>query len=253
MNISLPWNNINDFLLDCGSIRDPIEFSKRVINQINTLIPYDQARLYFINDNGTVYDEYLLGVSKHVVSEYHNYYSRVDNGLYSITKRVQNFRNHYPKVEDSIYDWSRYGCHEKFFQEYVRPYQIRHSFGLGLRDANNTLKCIFSLDRVCDVKYSVSEVEIMRLIRSHLDNLYQNLYVMPPNSNGNMNNKIMIDSPLTSRESEIAELLKRGVTPIHISEKLCISNTTVHKHITNIHAKLNVSTRQELIVKLLSY
>jgi len=85
----------------------------------------------------------------------------------------------------------------------------------------------------------------MKYIRPHLDNLYQNFYVMIPGENN-----IKKDIPLTSRESEIAGLLKQGVTPARISEKLCISITTVKKHIANMHSKLNVSNRQELLVKL---
>jgi DNA-binding CsgD family transcriptional regulator len=221
------------------------------MNRISALIPFDQARLYFLNDNGDVYDEYLLGIDKQTAWEYHEHYSRVDNGAYSVAKKAREFQNHYPSVEDCIYDWSKYGPEEEFFKEYVRPNQIRHSFGLGLRDLHNTLKCMFSLERVRDIKYSEAEIAIMSQIRAHLDNLYQNFYVPVPGGNDTMKNKIMEDSRLTSREAEIAELLTRGVTPVHISEKLYISTTTVKKHIANIHGKLNVSTRQELIVKLL--
>ena len=62
MSFSLPWNRINDFLLDCGRVRDPKEFAKTVMDRISALIPFDQARLYFLNDNGDIYDEYLIGV-----------------------------------------------------------------------------------------------------------------------------------------------------------------------------------------------
>lgn len=253
MSFSLPWNKINDFLIDCGSYRNPKEFSKQVMNQIDTLIPFDQARLYFLNDKGTVYDEYLMGVDKQVVRDYHEYYSQVDSGTYSMPKRAQKFQEHYPRVEDCIYDWSKYGSQEDFFKEYVKPNQIRHSFGLGLRDMHNTLKCLLTLDRVCDVRYTEEDIEIMRCIRSHLDNLHQVFYVSIPDDGCNVKNSIFENSPLTSRETEIAELMKQGVTPVTISKKLCISTTTVNKHISNIHIKLNVSTRQELLVKLFSY
>ena len=52
MSVSLPWNKINDFLLDCGGIRDPVEFSKAILNRIDALIPFDEACLYFLDDNG---------------------------------------------------------------------------------------------------------------------------------------------------------------------------------------------------------
>lgn len=251
MNAPLPWNKLNDFIIDCGRYRAPTEFSKRVMNRIDALLPFDQARLYFLDDNGVVCDECLVGVDKQTVRDYHEYYSQVDGGKYALRTRVQACRSHYPTIEECVWDWSRYGSREEFFKEYVRPHQIRHSFGLGLRDLHNTMRCIISLDRVRDIKYSEAEIEIMRVIRPHLDNLYQNFYVAVPDIDCTASGDFFENAPLTGRELEVAALLTKGVLPANISNKLCISITTVNKHIANMHAKLNVSTRQELIVKLL--
>ena len=159
-NVELPWVKINDFLLDCGSRRVPKEFSIQILNKIDGLIPFDQARLYFLDDNCAVYDEYLLGVDKKVAKEYHDYYSKVDNGAFAIAKKAMEFRIHYPSIEECIYDWDSYNHDEIFFKEYIRPHQIRHSFGLAMRDTHNTMKCMFSLDRVSDIEYSKKEIAI---------------------------------------------------------------------------------------------
>jgi DNA-binding CsgD family transcriptional regulator len=242
-------NRINDFLLDCGSYRDAKGFSRRILDRIGALIPFDQGRLYFLDDNGSVCDEYLLGIDRQVVEEYHEYYSKVDDSVYSTEKRAQTFHRFYPDVKDCIMDWSvrpKTGV----FGEYIRLHGIRRCFGLGLRDLQNNLKCMFTLDRVRDIDYSEDEVAAMAQIRPYLDNFYQNFYVPVPDNHDNMNGSFLEDLSLTVREIEIAELLKQGVTPANISERLCVSSTTVKKHLANIHAKLNVSTRQELIVKL---
>jgi DNA-binding CsgD family transcriptional regulator len=243
------WNKINDFLLDCGSYRNAKEFSRRVLDRIGALIPFDQGRLYFLDDNGIVCDEYLVGVDRQISREYHEYYSKVDNGEYSTEKRAEKFHCWYPAVEDCVINWDNCGK-TGAFGEYVRFYGIRRCFGLGLRDLHGRLKCLFSLDRVRDIDYSEEEVAIMSQIRPHLDNLHQNLYAPVPGSRGNMNGTSLENLPLTARETEIAALLKQGVTPPNISERLFISRTTVKKHLANIHAKLNVSTRQELMAKL---
>ena len=49
------------FLLDSERIREPREFCVQVIKKIYSLIPYDQARIYFVNDNGKVNDAVLIG------------------------------------------------------------------------------------------------------------------------------------------------------------------------------------------------
>lgn len=52
---------------------------------------------------------------------------------------------------------------------------------------------------------------------------------------------------LTPREAEIAELLLKGISNHEIGEKLCISETTVKKHVSNIFKKLNIKRREQLL------
>jgi len=54
---------------------------------------------------------------------------------------------------------------------------------------------------------------------------------------------------LSSRESEILELLGRGLTNKVISEQLFISPFTVKRHIENIYQKLQAHNRTELLQK----
>jgi DNA-binding CsgD family transcriptional regulator len=53
-------------------------------------------------------------------------------------------------------------------------------------------------------------------------------------------------SPLTRRERQVAELVARGLTSRLIAEQLFLSPRTVDTHLTNIYAKLNVSSRAAL-------
>ena len=89
----------------------------------------------------------------------------------------------------------------------------------------------------------------MELLHSHLDNLYQNMYIY--NSSSNTNALSTLDESLSNREQEISGLLCVGLSPAEISDKLCICVSTIYRHIANIHLKLNVSSRQELILKLI--
>jgi len=149
MDISLSTlKKANDFILDCGSYRSPKEFGIRVMDKIGALIPFDQARLYFLDDNGVVFDEYLLGIDRHASKLYHDYYSHVDNGAFSMAKKANEFRRRYPSVEECLYDWKMFMNYEEFYKGYVRPHKIKYCFGLGLRDLDNTLRCNISLERL---------------------------------------------------------------------------------------------------------
>jgi len=54
-------------------------------------------------------------------------------------------------------------------------------------------------------------------------------------------------SPLSSRETEILDLLYRGFNFTQIAEKLFISPHTVHTHIKNTYSKLHVNSRSQAI------
>lgn len=55
---------------------------------------------------------------------------------------------------------------------------------------------------------------------------------------------------ITKRELSIIELLKEGLNPIEIADKLFISERTVTTHITNIYKKVGVSDRLNLLKKI---
>lgn len=49
--------------------------------------------------------------------------------------------------------------------------------------------------------------------------------------------------PLTGREVDVLELIARGFTNQDIADRLCVSETTVRTHVSNILAKLHLSNR----------
>lgn len=51
---------------------------------------------------------------------------------------------------------------------------------------------------------------------------------------------------LTRQERVVAELVKQGLTNREIGEELCISESTVKKHLSNIFEKLEIGSRREL-------
>lgn len=54
--------------------------------------------------------------------------------------------------------------------------------------------------------------------------------------------------PLTTREQEVLQLLAQGSSNQEIAEKLVISNRTVQAHLTNIFAKMQVSSRLQAVL-----
>jgi len=53
---------------------------------------------------------------------------------------------------------------------------------------------------------------------------------------------------LTNREREIVKMVGKGLKNKQIASRLCISDVTVHHHLTSIYSKLEVGDRLELLI-----
>ncbi|MBU3947625.1 MAG: LuxR C-terminal-related transcriptional regulator [Proteobacteria bacterium] len=238
-SVGLPWIKIHNLLQKVGNERTPKELCLQMLNKIYSLIPYDQALIYFLNDKGKVYDQVLLGVGPKWSKAYLEYYSKIEDSRYS-----------YLKFHEGLKDWSKYGNGE-FITDFIKPQRINYSVGYRFYSPDHCIKSIISIDRTSSYGFSQLEMEILSIIQTHIANLHTNLFVAP-SANSNCTIFSKSEEPLTKRESEIAGLLCKGMTPIQIGKNLFLSRQTVYKHIANIHKKLNVSNRQELLLKLLN-
>lgn len=246
----LPWNKINDFLLEAGSIRDPRDFTVKAAESIFSLVPYDQARIFFINTNGRVHDVVLIGDRHGWIDAYLEYYSKIEDGKYSISKLVKSGDRSLQNINLRIRDWTQQG-NDEFMKDYIKPQGIHYSASFMYHSTDNFTKSIYVLDRISRVGFSKDEVDLMNIVQPHLDNLYRNMHVML--SSGNLKNLSELEGILSKREREISKLICNGLTPAQISERLFICVSTIYRHLANIHLKLNVSTRQELILKLIKF
>lgn len=59
---------------------------------------------------------------------------------------------------------------------------------------------------------------------------------------------VLIQKGLSNRESEVAELVAKGLPNKEIGNQLFITEKTVKYHLTNIYLKLDVKSRAQLIV-----
>ena len=109
---------------------------------------------------------------------------------------------------------------------------------------------MFCLDRLVDGAFTDHEIETVKLLTAHLNNLYKNMFVRP---SGQLRiwDKARDEVDLTPREKEVLDLLCQGVKPAFISRELRISIGTTNKHIAHIYKKFGVDSKQELLVKLL--
>lgn len=243
--------NVYDFVLSCGRIHEPREFAIGIIRDVERLVPFDQARVYFYNGNNRIMDQHLVGIDKKWVTAYFEYYSRIENGRYGIPLDICDEMNPYrPSSVISTRDWSD-APSDEFINDYIRPLGIKHSLGFNLYDHMGQAKVFFMLDRTTPVKYTGNEIMTLCMAVPQLNNLHKNFFVQSAGKSG-IDKVDWEATGLTKREIEIASLLCHGISPNNISKKLHIAQSTTYKHIAHIYEKLHVSNRQELLVRLLN-
>ena len=255
--IRLPWEQIHGFLLNVGRERDPEEFCVQAIEKIYSLIPYDKARIYFVGDNDKICGAFLFGVENYWSDAYLEHYSKIENGLYGIPsssdKIFRELKHGYRPLAGcagSVFDWTQ-DEPDEFVTGYIRPQGLRYSASMWFHSADDSIKSICMVDRTSRSGFTPREIEMLRKIHPHMENLYKNLTMRELNRARRRRARAVTEG-LTEREAEIASLLCQGLAPDAISEKLYISLSTVYKHIAHMHKKLDVSNRQELLLALMA-
>jgi len=238
---------IYQLLLRCGAQRNQADFCSQLVRELSFLIPYDQARVIFLDKTGKISGSRLFGVNARQWKAFMHYY---ENDLV-ISKYSMKAPMRLP--ENEKVSAQNYWCdseqlpkeRSEFYDSYVRSLRLHHSMGIGLSDQENCIRSILVLDRVKDVPFSFVEIELARKIHPLLENYHIDLL---------LENKTEVsarlvprqDYYLTKRETEIVDLLLDGLTPRMISQRISVSVATVYKHIANIYQKSHVSNRQEL-------
>ena len=59
---------------------------------------------------------------------------------------------------------------------------------------------------------------------------------------------VLLQKGLSNRESEVAELVTKGLSNKEVANQLFVTEKTVKFHLTNIYKKMNVKSRAQLIV-----
>ena len=244
----VPWKPCSDFILECGSKHEPYKFSLAVLEKIRDIIPYDQALFLMLDGNRKIARRHFIGFTDRWMSMYMNYYSRATETDFSLDQEAveEDGKGCVTLIDWHELDWIK----DDFIVNYIKPRRLSQSLSFILFDLKGAPATVFCLDRLVDGAFTDHEIETVKLLTAHLNNLYKNMFVRP---SGQLRiwDKARDEVDLTPREKEVLDLLCQGVKPAFISRELRISIGTTNKHIAHIYKKFGVDSKQELLVKLL--
>lgn len=240
------WTKAYDFIYECGKAQDPKSFAIEILSNLKSLCPFDEAIIFFLDGNGKVYSQYLMNIDESWSTMYLEYYSRIEGQGYSFYRDVKEGPN---RLVLGVRDWENERS-EEFVPNLIRPRGLKFSCGFALHDLHGNRRTIFALDRVQNRNFSADELRNLHVVVPQLNNLHKNYFYQGFNLNAVK--KASWEISLTEREAQITNLLCQGVSPANISRTLHISQSTTNKHISNIYGKMHVSSKQELLVRMLN-
>lgn len=243
----IPWQDINAFLLACGDVHDPYKYCVTVLDDFGQLVAFDEGMFLMLDGNRRIVRKYFKNISRRWSSVYLEYYSKVSDYEYGLNSDVSENRS---KPFVMLIDWEdHYGDDDDFMSDYIRARGLRESLTFTLFDLNGAPATAFSLDCTKGKRFTEHDLEIMNVVVPHLNNLYKNMFVRPSGQVSIWKGHSTED--LTPREQDVTELLCQGIAPVNIARELRISLGTTNKHIGHIYKKFGVSSRQELLVRVL--
>ena len=241
------WKQLYDMVLVCGNENNPKSFAIQVLTQLKELCGFDEALVYFLDANGKVQSQYLLDVKESYSDIYLKYYANIEGKQFSCFRKIDE---NPCRTNFHFRDWNHEDSRE-FIPDFIHPRGISCSCGFAFYDAKGRYRMIFALDWMRGNPCRKEKLRLLTSLLPQLNNLAKNFYYEGHRQAFN-HYRLWAEQALTRRETEVIELLCQGISPANISRALHISASTTNKHIAHIYEKMNVSSQQELLVRLLN-
>ena len=235
------WEKINETILKLNREQDILTAMNNFLLDIEKLIPYEKACIYFYDlSQPEIVKDYLgQGFTNKELKDYELYYCNIDD----VVDKMKPNRDVVIKSSDA-FDLEKRKDTE-YFIDYVTPAHTKVSLDSNFRwDKKGAGYIIGSLDlfrEENDTDSSEKEIEICRIFQPHLELKASNYAFMFENMASRYS--------LTSTEKDIASMVLKGYSNEEIAEMKYITISTVKKHVSKILEKSDSKSRIEFICK----
>ena len=235
------WQKINEIILRMNSENDILKALNTFLLDIERLVPYEKACIYFYDLSASdIVKDYLgQGFSEKELIDYERYYCNIDD----VVEKMM------PNKEVVIKSTEAFDINQRketeYFIDYVTPANTKISLDTNFRwNLENRGFCIGSLDlfrNEKDIDFTEREMEICRVFQPHIELRASNYAFLFEN--------ITHKFALTNAEQDIASMILKGYSNEQIAEEKCITISTVKKHVSKILEKSDTTSRIEFICK----
>lgn len=240
------WNTINNILLELYTIEDIETLSKKVINVLRMLIPFSKGYFILLNENQKIdiAKSYFYEMDNSIRDKYINTFFDKDylQYLYDFSKETTVF-------QDSLMLADEVRKNTEFYENFLLPADIPFGSGI-LLVKNQKLIGIFNLFRTTSLgDFTEKDIYILNILKNHLENMIYKTtqFSVKQGIVEKCFETAEKKFELSERENEILKLIADGKSNSEISDTLCVSLSTVKKHVYNIFNKAGVNSRTQLL------
>ena len=240
------WVTINNILLELYTITDIDSLANKLIRIVCMMIPYTKGYFVILNENQMINEKQscFIGMDEETVKKYIDHYYDQDylKYLYEIAAETTVYKDT-GIMSDDIRKNTEFYC------KFLKPQDIPYGCGI-LIVKNGVVLGVFNLFRGEKLgDFSDKDIFILDILKKHIENMVS--HVIEADEVVEISDKYITEAQekysLTARESEVLELLSKGLSNEEICSRLIISLSTVKKHIYNLYNKTGVNSRTKLI------
>lgn len=240
------WNTINNILLELYTIDDVSVLFQKVMRVFRMLIPYTQGYFVLLDEEQKIKPEniYFIDMDDAVIKKYIEQYYDMDylKYLYEFATDTTVYKDT-EILEDNI------RLQTDFYRKFLKPSNIPYGCGI-LLIRNHRILAVMNLFRSENLgDFSEKDMYILNILKKHLENMVCKAVQreMQPEMTEECYVKAAETYELTKRETEILQLLCKGLSNNEICDVLSVSLSTVKKHVYNLYLKTAVNSRTQLV------
>ena len=247
------WVSINNLLAEAGSILSLFDACESILRLLQPLIPFDHGLFFFYDDTDhRLLKPFLFNIPEKVNDDYFNYYHRIDD------IRTRAFNQSFPARSSDIMTYREWNKME-YFCDFMKANNFYYQLKADIHYKDKLLSSISLLRNKRSGDFKDKELLYLHILRPHFGNHMYKLMVTERQEKTLQKKSIHISRVIdhnqnkfrfSNRETDVLDLVIRGLTSAEVSDRLYISNETVRKHLKNIFVKSKARNKTELLAKL---
>jgi DNA-binding CsgD family transcriptional regulator len=233
-------------LYDSRSVSD---ITGKIMSVSRLIIPYTMGYFILLDNTSdkTVIDKEnssCFGMERKIFEKYMKYYYETDYIHYS-----SELVNHTATFRDTDIMEEELRVKTDFYLNFLKPNDIPYGAGVILCRGGKNIGLINFFRNSLLGNFTDRDMYVLNILKDHFSKITNRLI---ENETVNLIQRGLIATKysLSKRESEILNYILAGYSNAEIADKLCISVSTVKKHIYSIFSKVGVNTRTQLFSAL---